>query len=291
MDFIDLHVHSNASDGTLTPTEIVNLAKEKGLTAIALTDHDTMQGVSEASKAARGSNLEIIQGVEISCEYKKKEIHILGLFLDRDCEELLSKLAYYREKRDERNKKMISNFQKAGIPMTMEELSQGDSNAVITRAHFARYLVEHGYVRKKDEAFKKYLGKKCSFYETREYIKPQMAIELIKKARGLSFLAHAYLYKMSDKEIEQMVEELVSYGLDGLEVYHSSHNICESRKLLALAKKKKLLVSGGSDFHGANKPDIDLSVGRGNLRLPHYILEDMKKSEKFLETAAFLHMK
>lgn len=278
MSFIDLHVHSNASDGTLTPTEIVNLAKEKGLTAIALTDHDTMQGVSEAREAARGSKLEIISGVEISCEYRGKEIHILGLFLDRDCEELLSKLAYYRAKRDERNEKMISNFQEAGIPMTIEELSGGDSNAVITRAHFARYLVEHSYVKKKDEAFKKYLGKKCSFYETREYINAQKAIELIKKAKGISFLAHAYLYKMSDKEIEQMVEELISYGLDGLEVYHSSHNICESRKLLALAKKKGLLISGGSDFHGANKPDIDLSVGRGNLRLPHYILEDIKKN-------------
>lgn len=281
MSFIDLHVHSSASDGTLTPEEIVALAKEKKITAIALTDHDTMEGVKKAKRAAVGSELEVISGIEISCEYQGREIHILGLFLEEDCEELLSDLAYYRAKRDERNEKMISNFQKAGIPMTMEELNRGDANAVITRAHFARYLVEHGYVKKKDDAFKKYLGKKCSFYETREYITPKRAIELIRKAKGLSFLAHAYLYKMSDKEIKQMVEELISYGLDGLEVYHSSHNICESRKLLALAKEKGLLVSGGSDFHGANKPDIDLSVGRGNLRLPHYILEEIKNSERF----------
>lgn len=282
MSFIDLHVHSNASDGTLTPIEIVKLAKEKRLTAIALTDHDTMQGVREAKEAVKGSELEIISGVEISCEYREKEIHILGLFLDTDCEELLCDLSKYREKRDERNKKMVSNFQRAGIPMTIEELNEGNPNVVITRAHFARYLVDHGYVKKKDDAFKKYLGKKCFFYETREYMKPKRAIELIKKAGGLSFLAHAYLYKMSDREIEQMIEELMSYGLDGLEVYHSSHNACESRKLQALAKKNKLLISGGSDFHGANKPDIDLSIGRGNLRLPHYILEDIKKSEAFL---------
>ncbi|MGN0465722.1 MAG: PHP domain-containing protein [Lachnospiraceae bacterium] len=280
MSFIDLHVHSNASDGTLTPTEVVNLAKEKKLTAIALTDHDTMEGVKEATEAAKGSELEIISGVEISCEYKEKEIHILGLFVDIDCEELLYGLDICRKKRDERNEKMLLNFQKAGILMTMEELDGGNPNAVITRAHFARYLVEHGYVKKKDDAFKKYLGKKCSFYVPREYMKPEKAIQLIKKAGGLSFLAHAYLYKMSDKEIEQMVEQLISYGLDGIEVYHSSHNICESRKLQALAKKKGLLISGGSDFHGTNKPDIDLSVGRGNLRLPHYILEDIKKSKE-----------
>ncbi len=312
MSFIDLHVHSNASDGTLTPTEVIERARERKLVAIALTDHDTMQGVEEAKKAAKDNienkrkneqkaevkkepgkeikleresksetelEIEVIPGVEISCEYKGKEIHILGLFVDVNCEELLLGLAKYRKKRDERNEKMIENFQKAGIPVTIEELQERNPNTVITRAHFARYLVKHGYVKKKDEAFKKYLGKKCSFYETREYMKPEMAIELIKKAGGFSFIAHAYLYKMSDREIEQMIDDLIGYGLDGIEVYHSSHNICESQKLKTLALKKNLLMSGGSDFHGENKPDIELGIGRGNLKITHYILEDIKKNK------------
>lgn len=281
MSWIDLHIHSTASDGTYTPTEIVERAKEKQLTAIALTDHDTVQGVSEAKKAA-GDDLEVIAGVEISCEYKQKgiqkEIHILGLFLDTTCEELLTQLDMNRKKRDERNERMVQKFQDAGISMTMEQLNDNNPDVVVTRAHFAKYLVEHGYVKTKNDAFKKYIGKKCKFYEPRQFMDSKWAIDLIKKAGGLSFLAHAYLYKLSDKETKAMIQKLKGEGLDGIEVYHSSHNANQSSKLRAIASKEHMLISGGSDFHGDNKPDIDLSVGRGNLRLSHYILDTIKEA-------------
>lgn len=286
MKLIDLHTHSCASDGTLTPTEVVQRAIEKDLAAIALTDHDTIDGVEEAMNAATGTSLELIPGIELSCYYKlpeedtsgikEVEIHVLGLFVDYKNPDFTGALDALKEARENRNLKMVQLFQNAGIPMTMEKLQQGNPNSVITRAHFARVLIEEGIVKNKDQAFKKYLGIGCPYYLPKPTVTPEYIIPLIKQAGGIPILAHPLLYKLGYRQVETLLDYLTGLGLQGLEAYHSSNNHYESDRLRSMANAKGLVVSGGSDFHGSNKPDIDLGTGRGNLRITEHILNQIK---------------
>lgn len=273
MSFIDLHIHTTASDGTFTPSEVVEDALKRRLSVIAITDHDTTMGIKEAIHAAEGHDITIVPGVEISCFYGGREIHMLGLFLDIENGKLEQHLSMMREDRAGRNERMISLMNQAGIPVTLEELKFGEPDTVITRAHFARYLVEKGYVKTKDEAFKKYIGDGCPFYLPRTYIEPETAIAWIHEAGGLAFLAHPYLYDFKEAKVRQMIQDLKSVGLDGLEAYHSSTDQGRTNQLREYAKKWELLVSGGSDFHGENKPYIYLGVGKGNLRITHHVYE------------------
>lgn len=275
MDFIDLHVHSNASDGTLTPQEVVNRAIDKELYAIALTDHDTIDGVDEAINCSKGSNLLVIPGTELSCFYKNREIHILGLFVDYTDKSFKTELTKLKETRISRNLEMVKLFQDAGINVTLEKLLAGNPDSVITRAHFARVLIEEGVCKNKDQAFRKYIGINCPYYLPKPTITPEYALDLIVKAGGTPILAHPLLYKLGYKEIETMINDLIPLGLKGLEVYHSSNNWYESDKLRSLALKYNLLISGGSDFHGANKPDIDIGIGRGGMRIHKNLLENI----------------
>lgn len=279
MSFIDLHVHTNASDGTWTPTEVVEEAIRKNLSVIAITDHDTTKGIREAMEAAKGQEIIIVPGTEISCFYSGREIHMLGLFLDIESEKLEEHLSQMRENRTERNHRMIDRMREAGIPVTMEQLQFGKPDTVITRAHFARYLVEEGYVKTKDEAFQKYLGIGRPFYLPRTYVDPSTAIQWIHEANGLAFLAHPYLYDLKEVKVRQMIVELKELGLDGLEAYHSSTDQGRTNQLRTYAKEWGLLVSGGSDFHGANKPYVHLGVGKGNLRITDYVYEKIKNRQ------------
>lgn len=285
MDYIDLHVHSNASDGTLSPTEVVKLAIDSGLRAIALTDHDTLAGIAEARTAAlMYSNLEnpirIIPGTEISVSYKNRDIHLLGLFVDSDNEELNTALENAIKNRDLRNEKMATNLRKAGINITIEKLKESDPDAVITRAHFAKYMTEHGITKSNDEAFQKYLHDASPYYVPREYISPKTAIELIHKANGLAILAHPLLYKYDLKGIEELVTLLCSYGLDGIEAIYSLNTGFDEGHVRRIANKYGLVISGGSDFHGKNKPLISIGTGKGNLKVPYTVLEDLEKRLK-----------
>ena len=276
MSFIDLHVHSNASDGTLTPSEVVTAAKEAGLLAMALTDHDTVAGVKEAKIKADELGIELIPGVEISCHAFGKEIHILGFFLNEEDPDFLEYLANLREIRDSRNLKMLELFQKDGFPITMEKLEHGNPNTVITRAHFARVLIEEGIVPSKDAAFKKYLSDGKKYYVQRSEIKPKDAIAHIKQAGGVAVLAHPFEYHFSKQQLIDLIEELVSYGLSGIEVYHSNNYVEQSSFLRELTHRYHLAATGGSDFHGSNKPDIKIGVGRGGLRVHESLLEELK---------------
>lgn len=278
MDFIDLHVHSNASDGTLTPAEVVDAAITKELHAISLTDHDTIDGTYEALKTAAGTNLTIIPGIELSCYYKNREIHILGLFIDYTNEEFQHELINIKKARKDRNLEMVKRFQDAGINVTLEKLQAGNPNSVITRAHFARVLLEEGIVKTKDQAFNKYIGVHCPYYIPKPTITPEYALKLINNVGGIAILAHPLLYKLGYSEIEEMITTLIPLGLKGIEAYHSSNNWYESDKLRSLALKYNLLISGGSDFHGANKPDIKIGSGRGGLKIHRKILDNLKAS-------------
>lgn len=277
MKFVDLHVHSNASDGTFTPSEVVALAVEKDLAAIALTDHDTIDGLSEAQAAADGLPIEIIPGIELSCVYQGEEIHILGIYVDPTDRVFISETAALKEIRKKRNEEMIRRFQNAGISITLDEVMAGNPDTVITRAHFARVLLEKGYVKNMDQAFKKYLDYSGPYCPRKEKITPEYAMKILTDCNASPVLAHPYQYHLGDKKIEELVCYLKDLGLQGLEVYHSSNNQYESGKLRKLARKYDLFPTGGSDFHGSNKPDISLGVGRGGLRITALLLDDIKR--------------
>ena len=296
-NLVDLHVHSTASDGTLTPTEVVELAYNKGLKAIAITDHDTVDGVEEAILASHRLNekmvglsrneikeewtpFEVVPGIEISCNYQDTELHILGLFIDYKNEELRKGLNELRQKRIKRNEKMLALFLEHGFEITMDELYHGNPDTVVTRAHFARIMEEKGYVKSKQQAFDKYLGNGCPLYLPKPVIPPQWAMELLAKAGAVPVLAHPFQYKLGDKKTEECIQSLIPMGLKGLEAYHSSNNQYDSGKLKAMADRNGLLVTGGPDCHGSNKPDILTGTGRGGLRIHESLLEQVRKCKK-----------
>lgn len=296
MKYIDLHTHSTASDGTLTPTDVVRRAIDRNLAAIALTDHDTVAGVAEAINAAQDSSLQLIPGIELSCYYKvpytegelayikeghtvkqrEVEIHILGLFVDYQNKRFLAELELLRQARYNRNLKMIALFEQDHIPMSMEKLTHGNPNSVVTRAHFARVLMEEGFVATKEQAFKKYLGPGCKYYLPKPEVTPKHVLSLIHMAGGVAILAHPLIYKLGYNQVETLIKTLIPLGLNGIEAYHSSNNVYESDRLRSLAIKYNLVISGGSDFHGANKPDIELGIGRGSIKVTEHVLKQIK---------------
>lgn len=278
MGYIDLHVHSNASDGTLSPTQVVELAAREGLRAIALTDHDTVAGIREAEEAAERTGVELVPGIEFSCVWKGTEIHILGLFVDMDDPSFVRQVQEQLKIRDERNEEMIRRFQEDGMDITLEGLRAGKTDTVVTRAHFARLLVEKGYAATLDTAFKRYLQYGGRYCIRKERIDPEKAMDILVKNGAFPSLAHIMQYKLGWEEDKKLLAYLKELGLKGLEVYHSSHNASQSIRLQDLAVRYGLLPTGGSDFHGANKPDIQIGVGRGGLKLSYGLLEAIKKA-------------
>lgn len=281
MKYIDLHVHSTASDGTLTPSQVVELATKQNLSAIALTDHDTLRGLNEAKIAAvnaqeKGYNIEVIPGVEISVAYKGKDIHILGLYVNENDEDLNNILDKAVQARNGRNHKMAANLRNAGIDITVEQLIKDAGDAVITRAHFAKFLTEHGYTKDKEEAFQTYLSPSTPYYVPRNFLEPEFALSLIHEAGGIAVLAHPLLYHYTLEEVDELVKYLVGLGLDGIEAIYSLNKNNDEDNVRKLAEKYGLLITGGSDFHGANKPKIQIGTGMGNLHIPYEILEKIQ---------------
>lgn len=288
---IDLHVHSTKSDGTLTPTELVDLAIKKNITAFALTDHDTVAGLCEAEsyvRKLRNEGLKVprfIPGIELSTEYDGKNVHIVGLFINYHCKEFTDYLENFISSRDERNKKMCEKLSSAGILISYEELLTECKGSVITRAHFAKLIVKKGYAKSKNEVFDRYIGDSCPYYVPRDKITPEMAISLIEKAGGVSIFAHPMLCKVGKERFEGMLQSMVRAGLKGIEAYYTTNTLGEQNQTIRIAEKYNLLLSGGSDFHGANKVGIDMGVGHGNLYVPKDCLGPiMKQTKKILFT-------
>ena len=278
MDYriIDLHVHSTESDGTLTPEDLVAEAKKVGLAAFALTDHDTCQGVGKAMPCEASAGIELIPGIELSTDYHGKEVHIVGLYIDIENEQLLKKTAEYRKCRSERNALMVEALRKEGLSITMEELVAENPDCVITRANIARFLYEHGQIKSVREAFDRYIGDHCKCYVGRLKVASTDAVRLIKEAGGTAILAHPLLYGLSNTNLQKMIDELKPVGLDGLEAIYPTYTTGEEQQMKRLARENGLLISGGSDFHGSNKPDIALGRGRGHLYIPYSVLETIK---------------
>lgn len=274
MDTIDLHTHSTFSDGTFTPLQLVKYAEEKGLKAFALTDHDTTEGVKEAKSIE--TNVEVISGVEISTRHDKKEIHIVGLYVNENDADLNKQLKYYREKRVTRNFEILEKLNSLGVNITIDDVKESCTGDVISRAHIAKALVSKGFVGSYTEAFDRYLGDNKCAYVPRETLNYEESMELITKAGGVPVLAHPLLYKMSDTNLENMMVKLRQKGLKAVEVYYSTHSNSDTQHIMAMANRVGLIYSGGSDFHGATKPKIDMGTGMGKLAVPYEILEKIR---------------
>lgn len=282
MDIVDLHVHSNKSDGTYSPSELVQYALEKGLSAFALTDHDTVDGIEEALTAARGKELEVIPGIEFSTEYEGQDIHIVGLYINYNSDYFKRRLVNFVNGRIIRNREMCRRLTEHGIPITYEELTAEYPDRVITRGHYAKYLLKKGYIKSIREAFDRYIGDHCPCFVPRKKITPMRAVEIILKAGGFPILAHPVLYRMSRARLEKLIVSLKEMGLQGIEAIYSTYTSSEEREIRSLAAKYNLCISGGSDFHGNTKPGLDLATGYGKLFIPAEILTNINRRRIYL---------
>jgi len=277
---VDLHTHTTESDGSFTPEELIKEAKRVGLSAIAITDHDSISGLKKAAPFAAELDIELIPGVELSTDYNGKEVHVVGLYIDPTNQHFLTSLHEFKENRDNRNAIMVENLQKEGFAITMEALKAENPDCVITRANIARFLYEHGMIPTIQTAFEKYIGDHCKCYVNRFKITPMDGVRLIKEAGGTAILAHPLLYHMSDATLQQLINEMKAAGLDGIEAIYCTYTPSEERQMKKLAAENDLLISGGSDFHGTTKPNLNLGTGYGKLYIPYTILEDIKNSRK-----------
>ena len=271
MKYADLHVHTSESDGTFTPKQLVREALERGLSAIAIVDHDTVGGISEAEAAARGEDLEIITGIELTAQHDNQEIHILGYFLDCQNKALLEKLKLVQTNRIERVHKIVNNLEEEGVKLNAQVVFDISGKGTVGRMHIARALLKEGWVTTTAEAFRKYIGDKSPAYVLGFNLSPDEAIKLIKGAGGVAVLAHPYMLRN-----DELITELVGYGLQGIEVYYPEHSQSMVNFYLDLAKKLNLLVTGGSDFHGSVKPDIKL----GAIKVPIELVERLRQNKR-----------
>lgn len=254
---LDLHAHTTYSDGTYTPNELIAHALEKGCEYISITDHDNYDHVDHTGKIP--DRIKYITGVEISVEFKGT-LHILGYGFDPEHQELKKTLQTLQESRYNRNVKILEKMSVKGYHISMEELREESKGGMVGRPHFANLMLQKGYVKNYQEAFDKYLAKGQPLYLDKQRLKPKEAIRLILAAGGIPVLAHPHQTKLSSDKLEALIKELKSYGLRGIEAYYSCHSKEQKKEYLAYAKKYDLLVTAGSDFHGANKADIDLGM-------------------------------
>ena len=274
---IDLHTHSLCSDGAQTPTEVVRSAYDAGLSAIALTDHDCIAGVQEAMDAGRALGVEVIPAVELSAK-SDTELHILGYFIDIHNKGLQDAMALALQVRNQRQEETCRKLNEQGFAITMDELrAEAKGNEVLCRAHFAQIMVRKGYASSVKEAFAKYLSVGCYAYTNRHALTDREAISVIREAGGIAVAAHLHLIKMPDEELRPYLKQLVSYGLDGVEGYYSDYTPDMEDRYRTMARELGLVLSGGTDYHGANKPHLSIGTGRGNLEIPYSVLEKMKE--------------
>ena len=276
MKRIDLHVHTNVSDGTTSPAETVRLAKEAGLAAIAVTDHDTYLAYAQAALAGMDCGIEVVPGIEISTKYGVS-VHILGYYIDSSSKAMRSVLDWVVDDRNTRNRKMCELLQADGIDITYEQM-QERFGRVIGRPHFAELLVSMGYASSINDAFDKYVEKGRKYYVARNILPIEKAVGLIAEAGGVPVLAHPFQYKKSDSELRELIEHCMPYGLAGMECRYSGYDAEKVAYLEALAKEYGLVKTGGSDYHGEHKKHISLGTGiGGNLEVPYEYLEILRE--------------
>ena len=273
---IDLHIHTTASDGTLSPAAVVQYAKEKGLRTIAITDHDTVEGIAEGLGEGRRLGLEVIPGVELSVDFAKGTMHLLGYYIDHTYAELLEKLTVVQQARAERNLKIVEKLRALGIDIDLAEIKETPEHGQIGRPHFAYTMVQKGYVQNIQDAFDRYLGKGGPAYVEKFRFSPQEAMDIIHKAGGITVLAHPFtLNQLQLYDLEPVIVELKEKGLDGIEVYYPEHSEGQTKLYRNLAQQYGLAITGGSDFHGLNKDEEDLGEGYGNGECSHDLVDEL----------------
>ena len=278
MELVDLHTHTTASDGSLTPAELVAAARDAGLKAVAVTDHDTTAGLDQALAAGREMGLTVVPGVEISVEAGLAGgVHVVGLFVDRHHPALAAALERLQQTRARRNPRMVERLNRLGIPLTLEEVTTFAGGEIVSRAHFAQALVARGVVASREEAFARYLGAGKPAYVPKQRLSPQEAITLLREAGAVPILAHPGLLPLERGPLEELVRRFQEMGLEGLEAHYSEHHRPTRLWLERLAARLGLVVSGGSDFHGRAKPDIALGRGKGDLAVPLALLRAIER--------------
>jgi predicted metal-dependent phosphoesterase TrpH len=273
---IDLHLHTTHSDGSLPPSEVLRLAGKAGVTALAITDHDITTGIPEAMATGRELGIEVIPGVEISSFDGRSELHILGYCLDWQDPMLDARLATLRASRHRRNPLIVERLRAAGLDVTYEEVCALAGTESVGRPHIAQVLMRKKYVSSAKEAFDRYLAEGRPAYVARELPAPGDAIAWIKAAKGVAVLAHPTWVKDGGDGLQSCVFALKEAGLDGVEVHYSTHSKSQTASYRALAQRLDLLITGGSDFHGITKPDIEVGYGRGDLHVSTRLLEPLK---------------
>ena len=270
MKFADLHLHTVFSDGTYTPQQLISESARVSLSAVAITDHDTVDGIPPAIEMAEKKNVEILAGIELTAEYEGIEIHILGYLIDYKARGLLEKLETLKKNRIERIYKMVDRLKGMGLTLSPQTIFDLSKEGTVGRLHVARAMVKERLVSSVPEAFQKYIGDKSPAYILGFRFSPAEAIELIKDAGGIPVLAHPY--SLNNDEI---ILKFIDSGLMGLEVYYPEHSQAMINFYLDLAKKHNLLVTGGSDCHGNAKPGVKM----GSIKIPYDLVERLKESK------------
>ena len=273
---IDLHTHSTCSDGSMTPKELIDHAKKCGLEAVSLTDHDTADGVKEAMSRGAEIGIEVIPGIELSAQ-SETETHILGYFIDVDHPALKEALVKIKEVRSIRSQRNCEKLRALGYDVTMAEAEQVAGGEMLCRAHFARVLVDKGYMPSVKVAFDTLLANGKPAYDDTQHLTAAQAVDLINEIGGMAFLAHLHLTRKPDEELERFILELKAAGLAGIEGYYTEYTPELQEKYQAMAKRLGLLISGGTDFHAAMKPHISIGTGLDKLNIPYHVLENMKR--------------
>lgn len=278
--FCDLHMHSTYSDGTDTPTQLLALAQERGLAAIALTDHNTVAGLPEFLAAAEGKNVRAIAGTEFSTDYKGTELHILGLFLKPEhFDTITERLEDYRRRKDQSNRDLVDKLCAAGYMIDYDVIKNSTPEGQVNRALIAAELTRKGYTESIQAAFQQLLRPKHGFYTPPTLFSPFETIRFIKSLGAVAVLAHPFL-NLKEAELREFLKEAVPCGLDAMETLYSTY--AEETTALAgkIAEEFGILPSGGSDYHGGNKPHIQMGIGQGNLSIPYGLLENMENCTK-----------
>ncbi|HDQ41809.1 MAG TPA: PHP domain-containing protein [Desulfonatronum sp.] len=277
---IDLHTHSTASDGTLTPSELMLAAKKTGLEAIALTDHDTTGGLEEAMILAEKLGIEFIPGCELSVVSPSGNMHILGYWIPVGMSKLSQSLESLRQRRHERNHMIMAKLNALGMEIAYEDVLAVAGGDAVGRPHIAQVMHAKGFVDSISTAFRVYLGSEGRAYVPKEKLGPRQAIDLLKSVGATVVLAHPFLLGLQGPDLRGVIRQLKEYGLDGLEAYYTLHRPDQTLAYVQIARDLDLLVTGGSDFHGTVKPDVHLGIGFGNLFVPYSILTAMKEHRR-----------
>lgn len=274
---IDLHVHTNLSDGTCSPEEVVRFASQHGLRAIAITDHDTMAGVSRAYEQGKIDGVEVVPGIELSTKWDKGILHILGYWVRPNHPDLMKSLDFLQRGRRDRVPKILDRLDAQNIHLSLVEVDLEAQGGIPGRPHVGRVMVRKGYVRDIQEAFDKYLGKGRSAYVQKQVMVPEEAVRLLARTAGICVIAHPYSLEETPDGLRTILKWLKRYGLRGIEAYCPKHSLEETNLFLDLAGSLDLAVTGGTDFHGYNKPDIQIGVFPGIGPLPYSLLADLKQ--------------